>query len=136
MTASWVNTKEFEQTYNATFDLLSSARDYIAGRKKVEKDIEPQTRLLASGHISKLTVQLSTIMSWLLLNKAAHAGEITLDELNQEGIELLPRLKDTPPLPEAEDVPEDLISLLEKSFSLFEDVEQIQQRVNDETLLH
>lgn len=90
--ALWVETKEFEEIFETTISLLTAVKEQV--KKKIEhKDFDDSTDdLLIKTQslddlkiLSNLTVCLTNITSWLILNKAFKAGEIELKTLIKEG---------------------------------------------------
>lgn len=67
--------------FNDTLRLLLEAHEYfdIHGRKEQE-NIKMQYRGVYSCEMSRITVRLSSIMAWLMVQKAVHAGKISPHE--------------------------------------------------------
>lgn len=79
-----------EEAYQEALALITELRDYLAGiqtgagRENDGDDdsgaSDPQVRILIVGEISTMTRNMTEAMAWLLLQKAAAAGEITARE--------------------------------------------------------
>lgn len=74
-----------EKTYQDTYDLLVSIRDYISGPMKQEAgDLEPPDQLSLTRELTSMTRNLNDTMAWLMLQKAIDAGELTPEEADAE----------------------------------------------------
>ena len=74
-----------EKTYQDTYDLLVSIRDYISGPMEEEAgDLEAPDQLRLTREISSMTRDLTDAMAWLMLQKAIDAGELTPEEAEAE----------------------------------------------------
>ena len=78
-----------EGSYQDTMSLMTELRDYLAEiqaespedyAKDAEKSVSPEIRAVVIREISAVTRDLTEAMAWLLLQKAAAAGEITPQE--------------------------------------------------------
>lgn len=79
-----------EDAYRDTLGLMTELRDYLAGLedRKGDDSLDPQTRTRVLAEISSMTRYMTEAMAWLLLQKAAAAGEITPAEakIRAEGL--------------------------------------------------
>jgi regulator of CtrA degradation len=67
----------FGKTYDEAFALLVEARNYVAYEQHGEgAAVNAFQRLVMICEAARLTTRLTHIMSWLLFQKAVHAGEI------------------------------------------------------------
>jgi regulator of CtrA degradation len=67
----------FSKTYDEAMDLLVEARNYVAGREADDRlRLDVETRLRLCTATMRLTSRLTQIMSWLLAQRAVHAGEM------------------------------------------------------------
>lgn len=119
------NTPFFNKTFEETVELLHSTKQYISS-SKTASDNSPMQKLAYCQETMRLTTQLTHIMSWLLMQKAIHAGEITLEEfikkdraLQDESICFKSNKEHKLPL--------ELRMLLEKSQHLFTRVSRLDQ---------
>ena len=68
----------FGKTYGEAVDLLVEARDYLAHREPIDREmLAPIERLKFCCETMRLTARLTQIMAWLLAQRAVHAGEIS-----------------------------------------------------------
>ncbi|MGD9639387.1 MAG: DUF1465 family protein [Alphaproteobacteria bacterium] len=97
----WVETKEFEDVFEETVSLLTAVKGQVESNmnnKKIGDISETSPEDIAAVNndainemkiLSNLTVCLTSITSWLILNRAFNAGEVSLEYLIKEGKSLL-----------------------------------------------
>jgi regulator of CtrA degradation len=74
-----------EKTYQDTYELLVSIRDYISGSMKDEAEVlEAPDQLRLTRELSAMTRDLTDAMAWLMLQKAIEAGELSQEDANAE----------------------------------------------------
>ena len=99
----WVETKEFNDVFEETIALLSEVKERVEDNIE-KKNLDAANEALRNYDdiddaidemkvLSNLTVCLTSITSWLILNKAFWAGEIELSELIKEGRLILDLIK-------------------------------------------
>jgi len=72
----------FSKTYDEAMALLVEARDYVAGREARDRErLGIDARLRACSETMRLTARLTQIMSWLLAQRAVHAGEMATGDI-------------------------------------------------------
>ncbi|PHQ72282.1 MAG: hypothetical protein COB93_00870 [Sneathiella sp.] len=121
----------FSRTYDEALALVHEARSYLAGpgQEKV-KDLSTGSSFEYATQSLRLTTRLTETMSWLMFQRALQAGEITAEEAQAEDCHIqyfdvcLPDEGDAA----AVDLPEGLISLLERSESLYRRIARLDQR--------
>lgn len=73
-----------EESYQDTLSLMTELRDFLAEVQAAPEDAEEaetsEVRARVVREISSITRNLTEAMAWLLLQKAAGAGEITPEE--------------------------------------------------------
>lgn len=78
-----------EESYQDTLTLMTELRDYLSAIQADDRDdapdsknqpVSPEIRSIIIREISAITRVLTEAMAWLLLQKAASAGEITPSE--------------------------------------------------------
>lgn len=107
------------RTYKEARELLVDARDYlVAALAEEELGLAPNQRLALTLESSRLTARLINMMAWLMLQRAAQAGEISMMEAVTECPDLGARaacLAQSAP----EGLPEDMTELLDRSHKLY-----------------
>lgn len=67
--------------FNETLGLLFEAHSYFQERGIEDQALMPaHSRLFYASEMSRVTMRLTSIMSWLMVQKAVHAGRITEEE--------------------------------------------------------
>jgi regulator of CtrA degradation len=111
----------FGKTYGEAMGLLVEARDYLAYREPIDRQtLLPLTRLRLCCETMRLTARLTQILAWLLAQRAVHAGEMTQqdalgDHLALAAVNICMDGEEA----EATDLPDRLISLLDRSRRLY-----------------
>jgi regulator of CtrA degradation len=69
----------FSRTYDEAFELLVEARNYVAFEEHGDREnLGLFDRLTMSCETMRMTARITHVMSWLLFQKAVHAGEIAM----------------------------------------------------------
>jgi len=137
LVAEWVDENDFEELFSENIDILTSLRDFLTDKKSEvgegdwQENVDRQLqRMSDSSAITKLSIAISSVMSWLLLNKAANAGEINIGELVKEGEEVITsseqRIKDAEAV---EGISEIVQNYRSKSLEHFEKVKNLFENV-------
>jgi hypothetical protein len=86
-----------KKNYDETLSLLQQCGNYLEYRGKYERiAMDVEERVLYTIATSHITVQLTSVLSWLMAWKAVEAGEIRQEDLKNEKY----RLQDIHPLTE------------------------------------
>jgi len=110
----------FGKTYGEAMELLIEARDYLAHREPIDRQVlAPLDRLRMSRETMRLTARLTQIMAWLLAQRAVFNGEISQrDALGDRGalaeVEICMAGEEWAPA-----APQRLASLLDRSRRLY-----------------
>lgn len=117
----------FDSTFEEALALTREARDYIAYQEQVEMaKLGPVARLAASCESMRMTTRITQVVSWLLVQRAVHAGEISRAEARKPRYRLGAQkvCRATGPSVE-ESLPEHLLWLLERSDQLYQRVARL-----------
>lgn len=69
--------------YDETMKLLVQSKNYFSLYcDEDQRHMSPLQRLIYSSVMTKITLRLSTVMSWVLAKRAYQAGQISKDELD------------------------------------------------------
>jgi len=118
----------FSRTYDEALAMLRETRDYLAGRGKLElRALATEAALDYSRESMRLTARLTQVMAWLLLQRAVHVGEITSEEARKPEHRLSGQDICLASSDGLEALPSRLISLLERSDSLYRRIERLDQ---------
>ena len=111
-----------DRLYKETMQLLNEARSYIHFAESANEKLASTARLRVSYETLRVTARLSQVMTWLLTEKAVAAGEIPVDQARGDGFgiyggEFCAEDADDD---DAEDLPEGLKDLLDRTGSLYQ----------------
>lgn len=116
--------------YNEGLSLVEEAADYLANEGETEKESMPPLALTAfMSESMRLTTRLTTMMSWLMLQRAVADGEITADDARKPEH----RLRRQPRGIEIDSIarsmlPERLTDLVDRSTRLYKRVERLEKQ--------
>jgi regulator of CtrA degradation len=72
----------FKPLYNEGMGLVEQAAEYLDGQGRAEaKQLSREAATLYAAESMRLTTRLMQVASWLLLQRAANAGEMTRDQV-------------------------------------------------------
>lgn len=112
-------------TYEEALQLAHEARDYMAFQERSDRNsLAPESRLAASREAMRITTRIAQVISWLLVQRAVQAGEVTRHEATEEPYRLSGQAvcaehnKD-------KTLPPRLTELLERSHRLYERISRL-----------
>ncbi len=112
-----------EDIFTSAMDLINDLKEYIENSKKVTSVRLPNPAdITVSEEMSKITANMTSIVSWLFLFKALKNNEITEEVLIEEGGKVINSLREIPNKIDIEDYPVDYLKLKEQVSSLQKDV--------------
>jgi regulator of CtrA degradation len=119
----------FRKTFSEGMAMVEETASYLDGRGRQESRVLPSKAALAyAGESMRLTTRLMQIASWLLVQRAVSEGEMTAEEASREkyrlGAKEICRGRRTEA---AEILPPKLVELLDRSATLYERVERLDQ---------
>jgi regulator of CtrA degradation len=121
----------FSKTYDEAMVLLVEARDYVAAREADDRrPLGVEARLRCCTETMRLTSRLTQIMSWLLAQRAVHAGEMAAADIVERWEPLaavgicMEEEGDR-----ADGLPPALVSLLERSRRLYVRVARLDEMI-------
>ncbi len=80
-----VETTFYNRTYDEALAMTVEARDYVAEGLAADREtVAFGDRSLFDCEALRLTTRLSQVMAWLLVQRAVHAGEIGIGELQDD----------------------------------------------------
>lgn len=117
--------------FNDTVALLLEARHYFSAVwPHYEPYLSPEERLHFTSEMSRITMRLSSVMAWLIAQKAIASGDLSEEEARDkyclEGNELCLEVNQ-----EAENVlPMEMRTILESTRQLYQRIYQIESQLN------
>jgi regulator of CtrA degradation len=116
------NSEQFENTFKEGMGLVEETANYLDGQGRADSRALDRTSAIAYATESmRLTTRLMQLASWLLLQRAIVAGEVTRDDVTREKSRVnLSEIGKGHELPGGENLPEGLVDLVAKSLRLHE----------------
>jgi regulator of CtrA degradation len=119
----------FSRTYDEARDLLVESRDYMAATRGIRFAL-PTRELIHSMETLRLTTRLTQIMAWLILQRALHAGEITMNDLLAPASRLGPQdICETAGGEATAELPAILRELLTRSRKLYQRIHRLDEMI-------
>ena len=125
--ADWAKLME---VYSQAISLVEETADYLSNEGEQEKEQLPPLALTAfMSESMRLTTRLTTMMSWLMLQRAVADEEITADEVrkSEHRLRRLPNTLEIDGITKSM-LPERLSDLVERSMTLYKRVERLEKQ--------
>ncbi len=121
----------FQRTYAEGMQLVEETSAYLDGPgREAARALPREASLAYAGESMRLTTRLMQVASWLLVRKAVHEGEMTVEEANSEKYRLATKeIARQPRFDGAEALPARLQELIERSERLYARVERLDTRL-------
>ncbi len=124
-----------EESYQDTLSLMTELRDYLTEIQTASAaDKGGESRVEIVREISSMTRHLTEAMAWLLLQKAAVAGEITSDgaRTRADGL-LISADSDQPAIPGGSALPLEVRGYIDRSRRLYDQVLRLREMTDTHT---
>lgn len=127
-----------EEAYQDTLSLITELRDFLAEVQAAPEDPNadrpPDVRARIVKEISSITRNLTEAMAWLLLQKAAGAGEITPEEAETRADGLLAQVDaDRIAAADGAELPLEIRGYMDRSRRLYDQVLSLREMVSKQT---
>lgn len=122
--------------FNQTLNMLDEARDYFSQYGEEDQEgIEPHLRALYCSEMTRITLRLSSIMAWIIVQRAVASGKIEAAEAaSRYGLDFQDICTvDNRVLHGV--MPPYVCSLLDRSLELYERVQRLDDQIK-EAVLH
>ena len=125
--AKFTSSEQFEKTFKEGMALVEQTANYLDGEGRLNSRILDRTGAIAYATESmRLTTRLMQMASWLLLQRAIAAGELSPSDMNREKHRInLAEIGRGNVLKGAEFLPAGLITLVEQSLRLLERIRKL-----------
>lgn len=71
--------------FNETLALLFDAHHYFQSRGPEEQaTLEPSQRPVYAGEMTRVTMRLTSVMAWIMVRRAVHAGRIEAEKATED----------------------------------------------------
>lgn len=109
-----------KRTYDETLDLIVETRNYMAYKAPRDcRDLGADASLRVSCEAFRVTSRLTQVMAWLMVHRAAHAGEIAMEDACSDHFRLSGHHICLDETGDGEDLPGGLRSLMRRSLHLY-----------------
>jgi regulator of CtrA degradation len=128
-------TEQFEKIFKEGMGLVEETANYLDGQGRVDSRVldRPSTIAYATESM-RLTTRLMQLASWLLLQRAIGAGELTEQDASREKSRVsLSDIGEGNKIPGSENLPEGLVDLVSRSLRLHERIVVIDQMIVSKT---
>lgn len=121
----------FQRTYNEGMRLVEETSAYLDGPgREAARGLPREASLAYAGESMRLTTRLMQVASWLLVRKAVHQGEMTIEEANSEKYRLATKeIARQPRFDGVDTLPQRLQELIARSERLYARVERLDTRL-------
>jgi regulator of CtrA degradation len=128
-------TEQFEKIFKEGMGLVEETANYLDGQGRVDSRVldRPSTIAYATESM-RLTTRLMQLASWLLLQRAVGAGELTEQDVSREKSRVsLSDIGQGNKIPGSDNLPEGLVDLVARSLRLHERILVIDQMIIGKT---
>lgn len=125
--AKFTSSEQFEKTFKEGMALVEETANYLDGEGRQDAKVLDRTGAIAYATESmRLTTRLMQMASWLLLQRAIAAGELSPSDMNREKHRInLGEIGQGNAIKGAELLPAGLNSLVERSLRLLERIRKL-----------
>lgn len=125
--AKFTSSEHFEKTFREGMALVEETANYLDGEGRLDTKLLDRTGAIAYATESmRLTTRLMQLASWLLLQRAIAAGELSPSDMNREKHRInLAEIGRGNALKGAELLPAGLLTLVEHSLHLLERIRKL-----------
>jgi regulator of CtrA degradation len=128
-------TEQFEKIFKEGMGLVEETANYLDGQGRVDsRALDRPATIAYATESMRLTTRLMQLASWLLLQRAIGAGEVSdLDAARDKTRVSLNDIGEGNKIPGAENLPEGLVDLVSRSLRLHERIVVIDQMMTGKT---
>ena len=125
--AKFTSSEQFEKTFREGMALVEETANYLDGEGRIDSKLLDRTGAIAYATESmRLTTRLMQMASWLLLQRAIAANELSPSDMNREKLRInLVEIGRGTALKGAELLPTALNDLVERSLRLLERIRKL-----------
>jgi regulator of CtrA degradation len=130
--AKFTDSEQFEKTFKEGMSLVEETANYLDGEGRIDARVLDRTGAIAYATESmRLTTRLMQMASWLLLQRAIASREMSVEEAMKEKHRInLAEIGKGHDLKGAEQMPDGLKSLSERSLRLLQRVKTLDSMLN------
>ncbi len=131
--ARFANSEQFNKVFQEGMGLVEETANYLDGPGRVDaRELDRHGSIAYATESMRLTTRLMQLASWLLLQRAVSAGELSEDAaVAEKGRINLDEIGEGAELNGGEQLPEALQSLVERSLSLHQRILRLDQMIGE-----
>lgn len=132
--AEFMSSGVFQRTYNEGMKLVEETSAYLDGPgRAAARNLSRDASLAYAGESMRLTTRLMQVAAWLLVRKALHEGEISLEEARSEKYRLATKeIARSARLAGTAALPERLLELITQSERLYARVARLDSEMRSQ----
>lgn len=133
--AKFTASEQFEKVFKEGMSLVEETANYLDGAGRLDARVLDRHGAIAYATESmRLTTRLMQLASWLLLQRAIGAGELSVEDAHKENHRIsLIDIGRGHDLAGAESLPDALKELVNRSLSLHERIQKLDSKINAQT---
>jgi regulator of CtrA degradation len=131
--AHFATSDQFKSVFKEGMGLVEETANYLDGQGRREaRGLDRHGSIAYATESMRLTTRLMQLASWLLLQRALHAGELTQEEAQSEKHRInLSEIGEGQSLQGTEALPELLKDLIQRSLRLHHRIQKLDQVLNE-----
>jgi regulator of CtrA degradation len=129
--AKFTSSEQFDKVFKEGMSLVEETANYLDGPGRVDaRALDRHGAIAYATESMRLTTRLMQLASWLLLQRAIGAGELTHADATKESHRIsLGDIGKGHELAGSENLPEDLMSLINRSLALHERIYKLDRMI-------
>jgi regulator of CtrA degradation len=131
----FTSSEQFEKVFREGMSLVEETANYLDGPGRLDaRVLERHGAIAYATESMRLTTRLMQLASWLLLQRAIGAGELTVEDAGKENHRIsLNDIGKGHDLAGANDLPDALNALVERSLTLHQRIQKVDSMISAQT---
>lgn len=131
----FTSSEQFEKVFKEGMSLVEETANYLDGPGRLDaRVLERHGAIAYATESMRLTTRLMQLASWLLLQRAIGAGELTVEDAHKENHRIsLSDIGKGHDLTGADTLPDSLKALVERSLALHGRIQKLDSMINAQT---
>jgi regulator of CtrA degradation len=131
----FTSSEQFEKVFREGMSLVEETANYLDGPGRIDaRVLERHGAIAYATESMRLTTRLMQLASWLLLQRAIGAGELTVEDARKENHRIsLADIGKGHDLVGAQDLPDALKALVERSLALHQRIQKLDSMISAQT---
>ena len=131
----FTSSEQFEKVFREGMSLVEETANYLDGPGRLDaRVLERHGAIAYATESMRLTTRLMQLASWLLLQRAIGAGELTVEDARKENHRIsLTDIGKGHDLAGGQDLPDALKALVERSLTLHQRIQKLDSMISAQT---